>query len=145
MAPLLEVGCGTGRNLALSFARHYPAAKLYGLDISAEMLETARANFPGKPVTPEFRVADATTFSAEEFGFATGFGPHHDLLRAFDDSRLGKGGRRLGWRLCRTHGSLHIVDFGQQERLPTGWFGRILKAWLMRFHVTPGSEPARLE
>ena len=34
------------------------------------------------------------------------------------------------------NGSLHIVDFGQQERLP-GWFGRLLKAWLTRFHVTP--------
>jgi S-adenosylmethionine-diacylgycerolhomoserine-N-methlytransferase len=33
-------------------------------------------------------------------------------------------------------GSLHIVDFGQQEHLPR-WVGAALKAWLARFHVTP--------
>ena len=33
-------------------------------------------------------------------------------------------------------GSLHIVDFGAQERLPS-WFRAALRAWLARFHVTP--------
>ncbi len=33
-------------------------------------------------------------------------------------------------------GSLHIVDFGQQERLP-GWFRAMLRGWLAKFHVTP--------
>ena len=33
-------------------------------------------------------------------------------------------------------GSLHIVDFGRQERLP-GWFKAALRAWLAKFHVTP--------
>ncbi|MFN3628345.1 MAG: SAM-dependent methyltransferase, partial [Parvibaculum sp.] len=33
-------------------------------------------------------------------------------------------------------GSLHIVDFGQQERLPI-WTRTALQAWLTRFHVTP--------
>lgn len=33
-------------------------------------------------------------------------------------------------------GQLHIVDFGQQERLP-GWFRALLKGWLTKFHVTP--------
>ena len=31
-------------------------------------------------------------------------------------------------------GSLHIVDFGRQERLP-GWFKTALRAWLAKFHV----------
>ena len=39
---VLEVGCGTGRNLVLA-ARRYPAARLFGLDISAAMLDTAQA------------------------------------------------------------------------------------------------------
>ena len=39
---VLELGCGTGRNLAL-IARAYPDARLFGLDISAGMLETAAA------------------------------------------------------------------------------------------------------
>ena len=33
-------------------------------------------------------------------------------------------------------GSLHIVDFGQQEHLPV-WFRSLLQAWLTKFHVTP--------
>ena len=37
---VLEVGCGTGRNLAAVAAR-YPSAQLYGIDISAEMLKSA--------------------------------------------------------------------------------------------------------
>src|SRR6185503_5117746 len=39
---VLELGCGTGRNIVLA-ARRYPEARFHGLDISAEMLETARA------------------------------------------------------------------------------------------------------
>ena len=33
-------------------------------------------------------------------------------------------------------GSLHLVDFGQQERMP-GWFRSMLFAWLSKFHVSP--------
>ena len=40
---LVEVGCGTARNL-IAIARRYPEARLYGLDASAAMLETARAS-----------------------------------------------------------------------------------------------------
>ncbi|MGO8141192.1 class I SAM-dependent methyltransferase, partial [Rhizobium leguminosarum] len=41
---LLEVGCGTGRNMAFAY-RHFPTAKLFGLDISQEMLISARKTF----------------------------------------------------------------------------------------------------
>ncbi|TIT26378.1 MAG: SAM-dependent methyltransferase, partial [Mesorhizobium sp.] len=33
-------------------------------------------------------------------------------------------------------GSLHVVDFGQQEALP-GWFRTLLRGWLRKFHVEP--------
>ncbi len=47
---MLEVGCGTGRNLILA-ARRYPHAKLFGFDISPAMLETAAAlDCAGGPV-----------------------------------------------------------------------------------------------
>lgn len=36
-------------------------------------------------------------------------------------------------------GSLHVVDFGQQERLPR-WCRTLLQAWLARFHVSPRKE-----
>ena len=37
---VLEVGCGTGRNL-VSALRRFPQAEFYGMDISSEMLATA--------------------------------------------------------------------------------------------------------
>jgi len=132
-AALLEVGCGTGRNLLLAH-RHYPTAKLFGLDISAEMLESARANFRGLPVMPDFRVADATDFRPEDFGVA-GF---DRILISYALSMIPDWEKAVEAALAALapNGSLHIVDFGRQERLP-GWFGRLLKAWLTRFHVTP--------
>jgi S-adenosylmethionine-diacylgycerolhomoserine-N-methlytransferase len=39
---VLEVACGTGRNLA-KIAKAWPGVQLFGLDISAEMLKSARA------------------------------------------------------------------------------------------------------
>ena len=38
---VLEVGCGTARNLVLA-ARAWPAARFFGIDVSSEMLVTAR-------------------------------------------------------------------------------------------------------
>jgi len=62
----LELGCGTGRNIALA-ARRYPDARFYGLDISAEMLETAskaigREGLSGRVVLAR---GDATDFDAK--------------------------------------------------------------------------------
>ena len=37
---VVEVGCGTARNL-IAIARRYPEARLFGLDASQEMLKTA--------------------------------------------------------------------------------------------------------
>ena len=44
---VLEVACGTGRNL-IAVARRFPEARLYGFDISTEMLATARASVAKK-------------------------------------------------------------------------------------------------
>lgn len=38
---ILEIGCGTGKNL-VALAEAFPAAKIIGLDLSADMLERAR-------------------------------------------------------------------------------------------------------
>lgn len=130
---LLEVGCGTGRNLLL--AHHiYPAARLYGLDISAEMLVSARANFRGKPVKPMLEVADATTFTAATFD-VEGF---DRVMISYALSMIPDWEKAIDAALAALNpgGSLHIVDFGQQERLPR-WFRGMLQAWLTRFHVTP--------
>ena len=38
---VIEIGCGTARNL-LCAAKLYPKAKFFGIDVSEEMLKTAR-------------------------------------------------------------------------------------------------------
>src|ERR1700733_6746730 len=40
---VLDIGCGPARNL-VCIARRYPGANCYGIDVSDEMLATARAN-----------------------------------------------------------------------------------------------------
>lgn len=130
---LLEVGCGTGRNLLLAHRIH-PTAKLYGLDISAEMLVSARANFRGIPVVPQLQVADATSFDAADFG-VDGF---DRIMISYALSMIPEWEKAIDASLAalKPGGSLHVVDFGQQERLPA-WFRRLLQGWLSRFHVTP--------
>ncbi|WP_413711334.1 class I SAM-dependent methyltransferase [Rhizobium sp. Rhizsp82] len=130
---LLEVGCGTGRNLALAHKR-FPDARLYGLDISQEMLISARKTFATKAAVPDFRVADATAFTPREFG-ATGF---DRILISYALSMIPDWERATDAAIAALNpgGQLHIVDFGQQERLP-GWFRALLKGWLTKFHVTP--------
>ncbi|WP_183826247.1 class I SAM-dependent methyltransferase [Rhizobium sp. BK377] len=130
---LLEVGCGTGRNMALAH-KHFPTARLYGLDISQEMLISARKTFATKATIPDFRVADATAYTPREFGIA-GF---DRILISYALSMIPDWERAVDSSIAALNpgGELHIVDFGQQEGLPT-WFRTLLQAWLAKFHVTP--------
>ncbi|NEI71263.1 methyltransferase domain-containing protein [Rhizobium lusitanum] len=133
---LLEVGCGTGRNMLLAY-RRFPSARLYGLDISQEMLISARNNFRGLKQMPDFRVADATAFSSAEFGI----GGFDRVMISYALSMIPDWKSAIDAALdaVAPGGELHIVDFGQQEGLP-GWFGALLKGWLRKFHVTPRAD-----
>ncbi|MBB2675062.1 UNVERIFIED_ORG: S-adenosylmethionine-diacylgycerolhomoserine-N-methyltransferase [Rhizobium esperanzae] len=130
---LLEVGCGTGRNMAFAH-RHFPTAKLFGLDICQEMLISARKTFATKATIPEFRVADATAFTPREFGV----GGFDRILISYALSMIPDWERAVDASIAALNpgGQLHIVDFGQQEGLPR-WFRSMLQAWLAKFHVTP--------
>jgi S-adenosylmethionine-diacylgycerolhomoserine-N-methlytransferase len=136
---VLEIACGTGRNLILA-ARRYPGARFYGFDISAAMLETAGPAIARNGLRDRIRVTagDAAEFSPERlFGvpafdrvmisYALSMIPpwRTALQRAMD--AVGPGGR------------LHIVDFGEQERLPRV-FRSGLRAWLAKFSVEPRAE-----
>lgn len=131
---LLEIGCGTGRNL-LRASRLFPTAKLYGLDISAEMLTTASENFGGHRERPILRVSDATTFKPSEFNRTNGF---DRVMISYAVSMIPDWEKAIERAVLALApgGSLHIVDFGQQEDLPR-WFRSLLQAWLTKFHVTP--------
>ncbi|MCJ2182284.1 class I SAM-dependent methyltransferase [Novosphingobium sp. 1949] len=131
---VLELGCGTGRNLEL-IAQAWPGVEGYGLDISNEMLKSARR-----------RLGDR--FSLAQ-GDATHFDPAALFGReAFDRIVLSYAVSMIpDWRGAIAHaaasltpgGALHIVDFGDGGRLP-GPARRLLLGWLARFHVKPRLE-----
>ncbi|MBP1883337.1 class I SAM-dependent methyltransferase [Sinorhizobium mexicanum] len=133
-ASVLEVGCGTGRNLAM-IGELYTGRLLFGLDISAEMLATARAKLRRQGLcSVTLRVADATNFSATAFD-QPGF---DRIVISYALSMIPEWEKSLDAAIAALNpgGSLHIADFGQQEGWPGG-FRRLLQAWLKRFHVTP--------
>lgn len=136
---VLELGCGTARNL-IAAAKAWPECRLFGLDVSPAMLETARAS--AKKAGVDHRVELCS-------GDATGFDPERLFgVRCFDRVFLSytlsmipdwRAALDQAARVLALGGKLHIVDFGQQERLP-GWFRAILFSWLARFEVSPRVE-----
>ncbi|MEY9780661.1 class I SAM-dependent methyltransferase [Sinorhizobium fredii] len=131
---VLEVGCGTGRNLAM-IGDLYPDARLFGLDISAEMLATAKTKLRRQGRTDaNLRIADATNFTAASFG-ENGF---DRIVISYALSMIPDWQKAIDAAIGALNpgGSLHIADFGQQEGWPGG-FRRFLQSWLKRFHVTP--------
>ncbi|NGO50630.1 class I SAM-dependent methyltransferase [Allomesorhizobium camelthorni] len=133
---VLELGCGTGRNL-IQAARRYPDARFFGIDISHAMLETASAAVARYGLSGRTALAkgDATAFDANVL-----FGqPAFDrIFISYALSMIPGWEKTIPTALAALApgGSLHIVDFGQQDGLPH-WFRSGLRAWLAKFHVAP--------
>lgn len=133
---VLEIACGTGRNL-IRAARRYPETRFFGLDVSEEMLATARANIAAAGLSGRIALAcgDATAFDPSAlFGVAT-------FDRVFVSYALSmipdwRGAVAEAAARVAPGGTLHVVDFGDQGALPD-FFGSALRAWLARFEVTP--------
>ena len=135
---VLELGCGTARNL-IAVARRYPQSRCFGVDVSAAMLETAAASVARAGLAHRITLAegDATAFAPARLGltgvdrvmlsYTLSMIPDWPAVIACGLEALGSGG------------SLHIVDFGQQERLPR-LFRAALFAWLDRFDVAPRAD-----
>lgn len=133
---MLEIACGTGRNLCLA-AKLYPSAKLYGLDISAEMLKSANSNLQKAGLHDKVHLAqgDATDFDANALWGVQKF---DRILLSYSVSMIPP------WEATIEHavhqlkpgGELWIVDFGDQAKLPK-WFKSALYGWLRKFHVQP--------
>jgi S-adenosylmethionine-diacylgycerolhomoserine-N-methlytransferase len=139
---VLEIGCGTGRNL-IQVARRYPSARLFGLDISSEMLATGRAHVAraGLETRIVLNRGDAAAFEPTRlFGQAA----FDRVFISYSLSMIPEWRKALAAALgcLAPDGRLSVVDFGQQENLPA-WFRQALFAWLARFHVTPRAELSR--
>jgi S-adenosylmethionine-diacylgycerolhomoserine-N-methlytransferase len=135
-ASVLEIGCGTGRNLVLA-ARRYPDARFFGVDISTEMLTSAISAISRGGLSHRIRVAhgDGAAFDpAALFGV-----PSFDhVMICYSLSMIPDWHRVLDVAAGRLKpgGCLHIVDFGNQEGLPA-MARALLRSWLKMFDVTP--------
>ncbi|WP_404365571.1 class I SAM-dependent methyltransferase [Sphingomonas sp. MMS24-J45] len=143
---VLEIGCGTGRNL-IAAARAWPDARFFGIDISEAMLETARAKVAKAGLADRIVLAqgDATAFNAQALFDVSEFD------RVFQSYTLSmipdwRGAIREAAGKLAPGGRLDVVDFGQQERLPRA-FRAGLFAWLAKFDVAPRAtlQPALIE
>jgi S-adenosylmethionine-diacylgycerolhomoserine-N-methlytransferase len=141
-ASVLEIGCGTGRNLVLA-AQLYPGARFFGVDVSTEMLTSAITAISRAGLTNRVRVAhgDGTRFDPQLlFGI-----PRFDhVMISYSLSMIPDWRRVLEGAASRIKpgGRLHVVDFGGQEGLPE-LARTLLRRWLTIFDVTPrdGLEP----
>lgn len=127
---VLEIACGTGRNLHKVAAR-WPTSELYGLDISSEMLKSANARLGNRA---KLARGDATSFDAEAlFGRAK----FDRVILSYSLSMIPdwRATVKQALEVLAPNGTLHIVDFGDMDGL--GPFRAMLLRWLEMFHVTP--------
>jgi S-adenosylmethionine-diacylgycerolhomoserine-N-methlytransferase len=135
----LEVGCGTARNL-IQLARRAEPGRLYGLDASHEMLETAAASAAragvgsggGHPIVLRQGLAeqlDARRMFGRDEPFDTIF-----FSYCLSMIPTWPGAIEAALANLRPGGTLLIVDFWDQKELPD-LFAAGLKRWLSLFHV----------
>jgi S-adenosylmethionine-diacylgycerolhomoserine-N-methlytransferase len=136
---IIEIGCGTARNL-IRIGETYRNAELYGLDASREMLHTAseaaaRAGLAERIVL-EHALAEDLTPSL--FGRAQ---PFDHAIFSYSLSMIPdwRGALASAAAHVRPGGFVHVVDFGDLKGLwpPLEWG---LRAWLRLFHVAPRDE-----
>lgn len=126
---VLEIACGTGRNMAKT-RKAWPGVRLYGLDISEEMLKNARKALGEDAV---LGAGDACSFDAQELLDEDGF---DRIILSYSLSMI------PDWEDALAHaaaqlapgGELHVADFGDLTGLP-GLLEKGLHAWLAKFHV----------
>lgn len=135
-ARVLEIGCGTGRNLIMA-ARTYPGAPCFGIDLSTEMLDSATRAISRAGLASRVRVAqgDAARFDP---GQLFGTDQFERIFISYSLSMIPQWQSVVDKAMSHLApgGELRIIDFGGQERLPAA-FRTLLWRWLRAFHVAP--------
>ncbi len=131
---VLEIGCGTGRNLTI-LAKKYQRANFFGLDASTEMLKTAERKINSKHISN----VNLKTALADNFSYQDTFdqqNPFDTIYFSYSISMIPTWKESIGNALknLKSGRSVYIVDFYDQKDLPI-WFRKILQSWLKQFHV----------
>jgi S-adenosylmethionine-diacylgycerolhomoserine-N-methlytransferase len=115
----------------------YIRLRFFGIDVSTEMLTSAMTAISRRGLTDRIRTA---------YGDGTGFDPQTLFgMQSFDHVTISYSLSMIpDWRRVleeaashlKPGGRLHIVDFGNQERLPDV-ARALLRRWLAMFDVTP--------
>jgi len=134
-AQVLEVGCGTGRNL-IHLGKMRPDLRLFGLDASALMLDTAQKRIRRRGMAQQVTLRqglaeklDAARMFGIERGFDAIFFSYSLSMIPTWPEALHAAAQSLKPGRC-----IHIVDFWDQADLPR-WLARPLQGWLSLFGV----------
>ncbi len=132
---VLEVGCGTGRNL-LKLSQIEPQARIYGLDASDEMLKTAGAKLDAKGKQKDIILRQGL---AEEFDYRNTFRldtPFDKIFISYSLSMFPAWQEAIKNALenLQPNGDLYILDFWDGAGLPD-WFNWLRRWWLGLFKV----------
>ena len=130
---VLEIGCGTARNLIAGGARAIRSAQFFGIDISAEMLETARRHGRSRRARRRASAlarADATASIPQRCSACRGFAR---IFISYSLSMI------PGWQAALDRGAAlagagRLAAYRRFRRagaLP-GWFRAGLRRWLAR-------------
>ena len=131
---VLEVGCGTARNLIILAKRH-PDSFFFGLDASEDMLEMAEAKID----SARLRNITLAHGLADDYYYVNTF----EMMDRFDKIFFSYSITMIpSWREAienalnnlKIGGELWIVDFYDQKDLPRT-FRLMLQNWLKAFHV----------
>jgi len=131
---VVEIGCGTARNL-IKLARRYPGAQCFGIDAASVMIDTARKNIAKAGLTDRITVQQGLAqdltpamFDRSEPFDVTYFSYSLSMIppwKASVDAAIA----------ATTPGrTVYSVDFWDQSGYPA-WFRAILQKWLDLFHV----------
>ena len=123
---MLEIGCGSGRNLLL-MAEAHPALRLTGIDISADMLQSARTRIA------RAGLEDRVTLLRDDAATLPIDGKAPCILMSYSLSMLPDWRRALASAVdaLEPGGILAIVDFGNFGGLPD-WLAEICLGMLTR-------------
>lgn len=135
---LVEIGCGTARNLIM-IAKRYPELRLFGLDASHEMLHTAAEAVARAGLSDRIRLEHgyAEALSPAMFGESASF-DHAVFSYSLSMIPDWKQAVKAAGDALAPEGRAHVVDFGDLEGLGPG--KGLIMTWLRLFHVAPRVE-----